>query len=563
MQARFTTAVLLGFVLIGTAACGGSGSGKQATIDELEADLAAAEEAREEAEEEAAEAERKRLEEEAAREQAEEDARQAEQDARQAEQDAAEAKEDARQAEQDATEAEDDAAEAERLRQEEEAQRLAAERARREAEERRQAAEERLGQSDEERQSAGFGTSAGTLVVTPRRTATATEVAISTPDFGILTATDVSGFTGWLAPAVTTQSDGTNRDTVLVYTNIEAPGTVPFRDSTYNAGRRVFNAQDEFVAAYPIRGARTDVGGTGFPATSAPPQTFPLVDRGYDTQAQMDAATAACASDSTCEAAVTALGLRNKDNFPLRYSVDAITSATLGGAGGSFNCASSSPSTACTVQRRGTDQLFFAGPWAFRPTAADTAVTVADANFMWFGWWARERIATKEWSYAVGHGPVGSRVSSVSAVSGAATYNGRAIGRFAIDDPLDDEDVVGAFSATATLQADFDENSLSGDLTEFTGDVPTANQSGGDDVWTVHLRKGSISGGSARGTSAWSIGDVANTDNVDEGGTWSASFYSNLPADQRTGVVPHGVAGTFTAEHTGAADMIGAFGANR
>ena len=181
---------------------------------------------------------------------------------------------------------------------------------------------------------------------------------------------------------------------------------------------------------------------------------------------------------------------------------------------------------------------------------------------MWFGWWAREQIGTKEWSYAVGHGPVGSRVSSVSAVSGPATYTGSAIGRFAIDQPLDDEDQVGAFTATATLTADFDANTLSGKLTSFGGGVPSEAESGAG-AWTVNLRKGSISGGSASGTSAWSIGPEATTENVDEGGSWSANFYSNLPANQRTGVVPYGVAGTFSAEHSGAANMIGAFGAHK
>ena len=44
---------------------------------------------------------------------------------------------------------------------------------------------------------------------------------------------------------------------------------------------------------------------------------------------------------------------------------------------------------------------------------------------------------------------------------------------------------------------------------------------------------------------------------------WAASFYSDLPANQRTGVVPHGIAGTFTAEHSGIAKMIGAFGAHK
>lgn len=437
----------------------------------------------------------------------------------------------------------------------------AAEEARQREEAAREAAEERLSQSEEERQSAGFGTSAGTLVVTPRRNATATTVVISTPDVGTLTAAEVSGFAGWSSVTVTGRSDGTNRDSVVVYTDIDPPGTVEFQDSTYNAGRRVVNAQGEVIGSYSVSGARMDVGGTGFPDTSAPPQTFELVDRGFDTQAQLDAATTACDGDSACISALPAV--RNRDEFALRYSVD-VTSATLGGAGGRFRCESSSASTACTVQNRGGDQLFFAGPWKFTPTAADTPVTVADANFMWFGWWAREQIATKEWSYAVGHGPSGSRVSSVSSVSGPATYSGRAIGRFAIDDPLDDTDQVGAFSATAMLNADFDANTLSGTINTFTGtDVPAAAQSGGANPWTVHLRTGSISGGSASGTSAWSIGDPATTDNVDEGGSWSANLYSDLKASERTGVVPAGVAGTFTAQHSGAANMIGAFGADK
>ena len=194
---------------------------------------------------------------------------------------------------------------------------------------------------------------------------------------------------------------------------------------------------------------------------------------------------------------------------------------------------------------------------------------VPDANYMWFGWWARQQIATKEWSYAVGHGPAGSRVSSVSAVSGTATYDGDAIGRFAIDDPLDDTDLVGSFTAVAELRADFNENTLSGTLDTFmlteddTDDQSDLPAQSGDTRWTVHLRKGSISGGSASGTSAWSIGDPVTTDNVDEGGEWSGNFYSDLRANERAGVVPYGFAGTFTAEHTGAANMIGAFGAHR
>lgn len=424
----------------------------------------------------------------------------------------------------------------------------------------KEAAEERLAQSPLERESAGFGTSAGTLVVTPRYRGTGDGIPaiIKTPDIGSPTHDRTAPWdmtTG-------SSSDGTYRDEVRVYSDVGPDTQVAFQDSTYNAGRRVVNTQGEIIADYPIRGARADVDGTGFPETSTPPQTFVVEDRGYDTQAQLDAATARCTADSTC-ITPTPNNVRDQTTHPNRYSVTPITTAELGGAGGTYRCGSSSPNTTCTVQRRGTDQLFFSGPWSFRPMSATEDVDVADAHYMWFGWWARENIATKEWSYAVGHGPAGSRVSSVSAVSGTATYSGDAIGRFAIDDPLDTTDVVGAFTADATLNADFNENTLSGTLTGFESEATDLPTQSGDTEWTVHLRKGSISGGSASGTSAWSIGVTETTDNVDEGGSWSANFYSNFPANERTGVVPYGIAGTFTAEHSGAANMIGAFGAHR
>ena len=444
-----------------------------------------------------------------------------------------------------------------------------------EAEERRQAAEERLAQSREERQSAGFGTSAGTLVVTPRYPGTENipipiPAVIKTPD---IVSPSVVADDPW-DMTTGSSSDGTYRDSVMIYSDVEMPTQVAFQDSTYNTGPKVVNAEGKIIAGYSIRRARTDVGGTlqdespeHFPLTSLVPMTYKLIDRGsFDTEEKYNAALTACGADMPCQDAVRDLSWRNKEMYPLRYSVNDVTTATLGGASGIFRCESRVSTMACTVQNRGGGQLFFTGPWTFRPTVnsddiVTAQVTVADQHFMWFGWWARENIATKEWSYAVGHGPAGSRVSSVSAVSGNATYTGSAIGRFAIDQPLDDTDQVGAFTAAARLSADFDENTLSGTLDTFMGDaVPTQT---GDGIWTVHLRKGSISGGSASGTSAWSIGVLETTDNVDEGGSWSANFYSNLPANQRTGVMPYGVAGTFTAEHSGAANMIGAFGAHR
>ena len=76
MQSKLPIAVLCGVLLMALAACGGGDDG--ARITELEADLVAEQEAREEAEELAAEAEEKLQEEQAAREAAEEEAAEAE-----------------------------------------------------------------------------------------------------------------------------------------------------------------------------------------------------------------------------------------------------------------------------------------------------------------------------------------------------------------------------------------------------------------------------------------------------------------------------------------------------
>ena len=515
MQARFATAVLLGFVLVAGAACGGGGGDDTAKLTELEERVEAAEEARKKAEEEAAEAERKRQE-------AEADAKKAadaEAARKKAEDEAAAEKKRA------------DDAEAERKRLADEAE---------EEKKKREAAEKRIAQTTQERQFAGFVTSAGTLSVTARNGAFA---IIKTPTVSSPTFTAAVSPARWDMTSGTAR-DGSYSDSVTIYSDVGPATNIPFKDSKYNANKAVFDAAGDRKGDYRLSGSRTDVVATRFPTSSGVPTSFDVADRGRYTQAQIDALPDTHPDKNT---AVARPVEHNK-----RWTIDAVE-GSLGGAVGSFRCESSTK-TSCTVQKRGDNHFYFSGPWAFRPTdsGATSTVSVADEHFMWFGWWARENIATKEWSYAVGHGPAGSRVSSVSAVSGSATYSGSAIGWFAIDRELG-TDEAGAFTATARLEADFDANTLSGTLSSFTGDdVPSGN------AWTVNLQRGSISGGSARGTSAWTIGSDA-----DEGGSWAARFYSDLPPNQRTGVVPYGVAGTFTAEHSGIAKMTGAFGAHR
>ena len=82
---------------------------------------------------------------------------------------------------------------------------------------------------------------------------------------------------------------------------------------------------------------------------------------------------------------------------------------------------------------------------------------------------------------------------------------------------------IGSFTASATLQADFDAatNTVSGTITGFSNDPS----------WSLALKRGDISGGNV-GVAAdgvtWTIDGVP-----DDSGAWEATFYSNLPTAGR------------------------------
>ena len=83
--------------------------------------------------------------------------------------------------------------------------------------------------------------------------------------------------------------------------------------------------------------------------------------------------------------------------------------------------------------------------------------------------------------------------------------------------------------------------------------------------WTLTLKQGTIANGAIpTGTAdavSWQIEDEAVA--APDSGTWEAAFYSDLPADQRGGTVPNGMAGTFEAEYHHVGRIIGAFGAHK
>ena len=598
MQARFASAVLLGFVLLAAAAC--SSSSDRATIEQLESDLEASEEAlereteaRETAEEEA--------------DTAEEEAEEAKEEADTAEEEAEEAKEEAEEARQDAQEAEDDAAEAERLRQEEEAARLAAEA---EAQRLAAAAETARKAADTERARVAIsGTrTLGAAPVVPDGAIEYGEPApVTTPPGPFSTSTSGSG--RWSTTTHTALREAT-RHTIEIYSDVEAPARSAFRTSALNTddvgpsgtnavidGTNMVRGWVEIMNADGGDDNHSRIAASGsFPQVIGNPVPFTLVDRGltesaYNNLNLMDDGSAA---DADLESAgITrqqydryraGTGFRNAPNtphFPERYAYT--TSGQLQGASGTFRCNAADTNVECTVQNRGGSFQFgpATGPataWDFVPASGTVQIVVPDAQYMWFGWWARQTVEhdvapddehpTDIWAFQAAHGGENG-VSNLEAATGSATYSGPAAGRYAVYEPVTGDSAIGSFTASATLQADFDEDTVSGTITGFS------NDSG----WSLALKEGEVMTGTApigatvgnNGTTDDPGGVTWTIDGVpDDSGKWEGGFYSNiaLPENRTITYQPHGIAGTFEAAYdpsgVGArAAVIGAFGAHR
>ncbi len=224
------------------------------------------------------------------------------------------------------------------------------------------------------------------------------------------------------------------------------------------------------------------------------------------------------------------------------------------GATGGYTCGG----TDCTSQRT-KDGIRLAGTWTW---AADSGqkYDAADASYAEYGWWLDEGIAVGDpandrvgaW-YLVTEGGTAVNLTDTDTVTGTATYNGQAVGKAAYYHSQSGSNIGGAFTADATLNADFDANMLSGSITGF--DVGGMNPD-----WSVELMKYAIAGTGIATTETedrtkWTINGIAG----DAGGSWSAHFYDTPTGEHQ----PSGVAGGFQAQYESDGYMVGAFGAER
>ena len=521
MQLKFTTAVLLSFVLIGLTACGGSG--KQATIDQLEADLVAAEEAREAAAEQAAEAERQRQEEESAREAAEIEAAKAKQEAEEAET----AREAAEEAVQGAEEAQQQAQQAQQQLQQEQQQNQQLQQQLTEAE-----------QAELRARAGSFGAQLDAPELGPATVSWTRGNKLTFKPQGTLdpgsAAPSVPG--GWRSASFTGHSGTANAlvdETVYLYTNIQAPSSRAFW--------KVHNVE---VAAQSATALTTDADNNDPTPTAAARY---ITDPGDNTMAT---------------------GVQ--------------VSGTYDGVSGTFTCIAGGCTglkTDITLTSLVGDPVsgvrsFAGGDWSFKPgsiTALVKAEDQADQDdaFLYFGVWSSipdSITGTYNFRYLAGGGAeTGSGsdfATKFATLTGPATFRGGAVGRYVTQGQVGGQNAkIGTFTATATLNADFTANTISGSITDFREDGSALAG------WRVTLGSGGNVGtaapiGADAAVATQENGTVANIGGLSVGGSWGATFYGSgnevlldrdkYPASRYPPVDLAGVVGWFDATGPGA-----------
>ena len=263
-------------------------------------------------------------------------------------------------------------------------------------------------------------------------------------------------------------------------------------------------------------------------------------------------------------------------------------SGRLGGTSGTFTC------SGCTGvvgdETNGIDshvtftggkpEFVAVGSWTFTPTQVTAAhQRDQDETYLYYGIWARhpkDASGTPGFRWIAGGGDEGpgrttATLTDYASLTGRATFGGGAIGQYAIDKTSVGGQVkTGTFTAKATLRANFDDNELSGQITDFReGDSSLTG-------WNLYLQ-GADSDTPATLGAAGTTGTPTTSgtiDGVNAMGAWAARLYGVDNAAAPAGTqCPNGcaadvagVAGWFNARDADPARFVaigGAFGAQK
>ena len=347
----------------------------------------------------------------------------------------------------------------------------------------------------------------GTIPGTPALIVTGLETVASG---GAVT---VSGWTGGTYAA--TGQAGTI-DTVVLYTDIEAPGMQPFsgEGGKYDAANGL--AGDGSLPIVSGTDA-TLIASPGFPTAAG----FKEHEAGQDGSVRVD--------------------------------------GTYDGADGAYVCVPGGQSPCTSSLRHGGGfELTGGGGWRFVP-AAGAMVAVPDREFRYFGWWLRDTAdAQTVGVFAAGEGGAEDEFSQLAALQGPASYSGPVAGKYSLAPPVGVASA-GDYTATVVLEAEFGDGTDPGRI---RGTVEGFTVGGDEMPWSVSLGRagigadGSISAsGADTAHTVWSIqGATGAVPGVPP--TWEGQLH-----EVNAQKVPSAATGTFEAGYGDIGRMIGAFGA--
>ena len=234
---------------------------------------------------------------------------------------------------------------------------------------------------------------------------------------------------------------------------------------------------------------------------------------------------------------------------------------TLHGVSGTYSCAPTTAALGCTALVAAKGFTLGGGTWLFIPSNAEARVMDStDTNYASYGWWLHKS-ATDVHTASAFHdfkGTAGA-VDIANLLGGSATYTGGAAGKYALQSPVSTGGTndAGHFTARATLEADFEDDEITGTINNFVGGDGESRD------WSVELKAAAIAGdgGIARtganqtdNDTVWTIGGTA----ASASGEWSGNL-----REEGTDGVPKAATGTFYSEYGTAGRMVGAFGANK
>ena len=256
------------------------------------------------------------------------------------------------------------------------------------------------------------------------------------------------------------------------------------------------------------------------------------------------------------------------------------------GAGGRYVCTGGTTAAPCsvTVTPAGT-YTNVVGTWTFIPELNSTAwiqdggnangggTAVQQGEFMSFGWWLQEPTAqTGVYTFRYYADGTEYQLAAGDLASGSATYNGRAAGKFVVQE-IDNTGVVdgeaGMFTAAASLTARFNGTAAGGTLQGVINGFQTDNAGVDVSGWSVTLARQTITGPLTTNVTSTGTNNDPTASGFDGAtatlgdqtlhGTWSSEFFGQ---PSTADAYPLGVGGVFQADNE-SASIAGAFGARR